>query len=127
MNGFDQSDHIIDGRLRQDSMAQVKDMTGPAAGAAQDLFDSPANFSGRGKEHGWIEIPLDRDIASQAFPGFVEIYSPVHADDIASGSTEGFEKPASAGAEVDGWDARSQACESCARIAKNESLVVFGR
>jgi hypothetical protein len=34
MHSVDQGDNVIDRRFRQDAVAQVEDMAGPAAGAA---------------------------------------------------------------------------------------------
>ena len=126
VHGFDHGFHILHWRFRQNAVAQVENMTRPSVRAAQDLFNTPADVPWRRKEHGGIEIPLDRNIMSEAFPGRIEIYSPVHADDIASGSTEGCEKSARPGAEVDDWNAWSHAGNSCARMRQDESLVVFG-
>ena len=45
-NGINQSQYILDGRLRQDTVAQVKDVARPAACHIQDVARTPADFFG---------------------------------------------------------------------------------
>jgi hypothetical protein len=54
MHRFDHCDHILDGRLRQNPMAQIKYVPGPTAGAPENFSDSSTDFPGWGKERGWV-------------------------------------------------------------------------
>jgi hypothetical protein len=46
MHRCDHRNHVLDGSLRKDSVAQIENMTGPAAGAPENLGDSTTDFSG---------------------------------------------------------------------------------
>src|SRR6266511_3934088 len=77
--------------LGQNAMAQIKNMTGSGAGAAQDFSDPVFDFLRRCIERDRIEISLDGDIIADGFPGFVKINAPVEPNHRAA---DGVRQPA---------------------------------
>ena len=88
MHGVDHGDHMIDRRFRQDAVAEIENMSGTAAGAAQDFRHSAFDFFRRGEQRDRVEVALHGDIVADGGPAFVEIDTPVEADDIAAGGAD---------------------------------------
>ena len=82
---FDHGDDMFHRGLGQNTMAQIENMTGPGAGAAQDFSDAVFDFFRRCIERDWIEISLDGDIIADGLPGFVKINAPVEPDHRSAG------------------------------------------
>ncbi len=57
--------HIINGRVLQDAMAEVEDVTKLAIGATQNIVDAFFDLRQESEEDCWIEIPLNGDIVSE--------------------------------------------------------------
>jgi hypothetical protein len=45
MHRFDHRNHVLDRGFRKNTVAQIENMTGPAAGAPENLGDSTTDFS----------------------------------------------------------------------------------
>ena len=56
MDRVDHRDHMIYRRFRQHAMAQIENMSGPAAGALEHVDDPAPDLFGRCKQSHWIEI-----------------------------------------------------------------------
>jgi hypothetical protein len=84
MDGIHQGDRVINGRLLQDTVAQIKNMSGAAGGLIENIFRSAANFFAIRQQDCWIEIALDGAVVSHGGPSFVEPDSPINTDDCAA-------------------------------------------
>src|SRR5579859_4101039 len=87
-------------------MAQVEDMAGTLFRSPQyvahPLFDG---FPGS-KQQRRVEVALDAALIANARPGIIQVYAPIHADDVAASRGHQLEQAGRAGAEVDGGGAR---------------------
>jgi hypothetical protein len=64
MDGFYEPDHMVDGSIRENSMAKIEDVAGPAFCPAEDAFGFPFDqFRGTEKNDG-VEVALNRHIVS---------------------------------------------------------------
>src|SRR5438093_13747235 len=69
--------HVLDGRVLVDAVTEVEDVTGPTARGVQHGFRPHPYIWGRRQQHGRIEIPLHRDVVTDACPSRGEIHAPV--------------------------------------------------
>ena len=90
VHGVYHGDDMIDRCFRQDAVAEIEDMAGTAAGAAEDFSHSVFDFLRRCEERDRVKVALDGDIVADCGPAFVEIDTPVEADDIAAGGAHLF-------------------------------------
>ena len=79
---------VIDRRFRQDAVAEIENMSGTAAGAAQDFRHAAFDFFRRSEQRDRIEVALHGDVVADRGPAVVEIDAPVQADDIAAGGAD---------------------------------------
>jgi len=85
MNNFDKRDDIFHWRLRQDAVAQVKDVSGSSARLFKNPFGlCPQVILIRKKRH-WIEIAHHRYVVTKALPALIQTHTPVESNDVATG------------------------------------------
>src|SRR5579859_3479515 len=70
-NKIHQRANIFHRRFRQDSVTQVKDVPGTAAGLVENGCGARAQLFLPGKEQYWIKIALHRPLKLQAAPSLV--------------------------------------------------------
>src|ERR1700687_4286181 len=98
--------HVLDGRLRQDSMAEVEDMTGPLTRTAQDIFRARLQFLPAGEEQHRIQVTLHRTTVFQAAPALVEWDAPIESDYFGSRFFHRRQKGRAVGSEINDGRAR---------------------
>src|SRR5262245_50731291 len=76
--------HGIDGRVREDAVPEVEDVSRPAGRLREDGGDALANDPRRREQRAGIEIPLDRTMRADPPPCLRERDSPVDADDVSA-------------------------------------------
>jgi hypothetical protein len=72
--------------MLEDAMTEIKDMTGPSFGTAQNLVNTPFDLGQRRKEQGWIEIALHGYIVTQQRPTIVQAEAPIEPDHVSAGA-----------------------------------------
>ena len=74
-------ENVFDGCLRENAVAKIEDMARPPRRLRQDAPGLGFDFApGREQDHG-IEIALNGDIITESSPPFLELDSPIEADD----------------------------------------------
>ena len=68
MHGVDHGDDVIDRGFRQDAVAEIENMAGTSASAAQNFRHSTFYFFRRCEKRNRIEVALHRDIMADAWP-----------------------------------------------------------
>jgi hypothetical protein len=79
------SSHMFDRGIRQDPVAQIKDMTGPTRSPPQNVFDPAFDFMERREQHHRIEIPLHGHIMADRGPGLIEMNPPIYPQHVTAG------------------------------------------
>ena len=82
---LDQARDGVGRRRGQHAVAEVEDVTRPAAGPAQHVGGVPLDLVGRPEQHGGVEVALHGDAVAELAPGAVEVDAPVEADHVAAG------------------------------------------
>ena len=124
MDGIDERDHVFDGRTGHDAVAEVKNMSGSCVDLIEDDFGAPANLCRGCEEDDGVEVSLNGDIVSEAFPGCGQVHSPIEAYDVASCLLDGFEEDGRIGTEMDDWDARLDRVDQFLHVRHNEGAIV---
>ena len=91
---------LSSGRLGEESVTEVEDMPGSAAGASEDIRRLLADYFGGAKQDGGVEISLHGYVMAQGLPRLVERYAPVEAHDVHAALLDGGVQSARAGGEV---------------------------
>ena len=99
-----QHTHIFYRCLRQNAVAQIKDVSRPPCSLAQNSFRPDLQFFLVRKQQHGIKIALHRAFKVQTTPGLVERHSPVHAHHLRSGFFHHWKQRGGVGAEVDDRD-----------------------
>src|SRR5262245_34698941 len=86
-------------RFGQNAVAEIEDVTRPAARPRQDVTDLTRALRGGREQPRRIEVSLDRAVAD-ARPRGIERDPPIDADHIATGRREVLQKGCRPGAEV---------------------------
>ena len=74
---------MLDRRVGQHAVAQVEHVSGPAAGAGEDVASLPLHrIPGTEQDRG-IQVPLDRAVVTDRRPGLVERDAVVDAEGVA--------------------------------------------
>ena len=81
---FDQATDVVDGRLGQDSMPQVKDVTGPACGLLQYLLRPAANVIWCRQKTCRVQVPLHGEFWAYPVPCFGQPNAPVYTYDCGA-------------------------------------------
>src|SRR5438874_6378676 len=116
---------VLHGRHRQDAVAEIEDVAGAPARAFEHIVNRFEDAIERRKQHGWIEVALNAAVVADAFPGLVERYPPVGADDVAPGVADVAQNRSGAHAEMNRRDAKARdAIEDPPRVRKDELAVV---
>ena len=76
--------HVFQRSRRKNAVTQVEDVARAARRTPQHIVGRGKHAIERPEQHRRIEIPLDRSIAADALPRFVERRAPVRSDDIAA-------------------------------------------
>ena len=93
---------VFDRRHRQDAVAEIEDVAGPAAGARPGRRRSPARMRSSGASSSvGSRLPWMARSNPMRVPGLVERDPPVGADDVAAGLAQLAENRARADAEMD--------------------------
>ena len=94
---------VFHGRLLQDAVAQIYDVS-----AAEEFGDQAegcvANLFGRGEENGWVEVTLDGDAGTSEGAEFVEWDAPVDTENVGADFDDGREKVVRGFGVIDDWD-----------------------
>src|SRR5215210_3284611 len=78
---LDQADDVVERRAGEEAVAEVEDVAGPPARAAQDVGRLLLHDRGGAEEGGGVEVALDTEVAADPLPGDIERDAPVDADD----------------------------------------------
>ena len=76
--------HIIHGRVLQDAVTEIKDVTRSAVRAAQNIMHARFEFRVRREERDGVKIPLHGDIISEQSPAIVKWDAPVESDHVTT-------------------------------------------
>ena len=109
-------------RLRQHAVAEVEDVAGPTARAAQHVSRRLLDVRPRPEQDRRVEIALNAALCADRRPRAVELDTPVEPDDVAAGVAHVREEPGRAGAEVD--RRHVDGVEHAGRVRRGELLVV---
>ena len=85
MNDIDQRADVFNGRLRENSVTQVEDMTRATACLRQDAPGLGLDFMNGREQHDRVEIALNGHARPQSLPALIELDSPIEADDRTAG------------------------------------------
>src|SRR3989338_6550973 len=125
MNGLCHRNHMFYWSIREDSVAQIKDMAWPAASATENLRYLATDLIDRSQQSHRVQVPLDPDVIAHGLPGLVQIDPPVQADDISSRGAYMSEQSRGSGAEMDDRNPTRERLDSGARIGKDVLLIVL--
>jgi hypothetical protein len=91
MHHFGHGMHVLDRRLRQDTMAEVENMAKAVPGSLYDVIHTVLDL-GQWREQGHrIKIPLNADVIPEAAPGIIKGHAPIHADHVSTRLPHGLE------------------------------------
>ena len=90
-------------------MPEIEDMSFPPGCPPEDIVGRGEDALERTEEHGRIEVPLNRAVAADALPRFVEGRAPVGPDHVAARLSQFTENRARADAEMNGTAERPSA------------------
>src|SRR5271165_1641656 len=93
---------MIDRRLRENSMAQVEDVSGAPGRLLEDPPHLTLDLGEWCEEDDGVQVPLNGDLWSQAVPALPQVDPPIESDHRPSGIALQFQERTSVGAEVDG-------------------------
>ena len=71
MHGVDHQLHVIDGRAREDAVAEIENVAGAVVRLLEDAFDLCANHVRLREQHHRIEVPLNPHVVADRFPRVV--------------------------------------------------------
>src|SRR5271170_6748749 len=95
---------VLDRRIRDDAVAEIENMTGPAPCQVEDLTHPLAYQLRLGEESDGVEVALDSTGMVERMPRPVERRPPVEAEDVGSGLLHRWEQTGGVHTEVDRWD-----------------------
>ena len=111
MHHFHDCLHVLNGRMLQDPVSEIEDMTGSAVGPTQNIEHAGLELREGRKEGDGIEIPLNSDVLPEQGPTIIERDAPVQADHITARLFHQRQKGRCIRPKMDDWHARS----SCRR------------
>src|ERR1700694_1769940 len=82
---LDQQLEVFEGRLGEDAVTQVEDVSRTSGGTAQDIAGAVAHELGRAPWAGGAEVALDPTLEADTLPAPVERNPPVEGDDVGPG------------------------------------------
>src|SRR5260370_38817689 len=82
---LDESFYVFHRRFRQNSVAQIEDVPGPAAGLTQNRRRARAQLLLPGEEQDGIELALHCPLKLQATPRLIEREAPVTSNNLGAG------------------------------------------
>ena len=118
---------VLHRRGRQDTVTEVEDVSGPAAGAREDLVGRGKHALERPQQQRRVEISLDTAIGADALPRFVQRRAPVGADHVAAGLAQQIENRAGAHAKMNRRHAGRRDAREDFRGVRQDELAVVGR
>src|SRR2546428_829678 len=77
--------HVLDRCRGKDTVAEVEDVAGPAAGAGEDFVGRGEHAVERAEQQRRVEVALNGAVDADAVPRFVERRAPVRPDDVSAG------------------------------------------
>src|SRR5579864_3935674 len=101
MNCVDENLQILDGRVGQNAVTQVEDVTVSAGSAAKHAARPLANNVRGAEQHSRVEVPLNAQSETDAAPSLVERHAPVEGHDVRPRLRYGLEQACGIGAEMD--------------------------
>src|SRR5215510_8488813 len=116
MNHFHQRDHVFDRSFRQDSMAEIKNVSWASSSLSQNSFRVRSQRLLIRKQRDGIEISHDRHIVTDALPAFIETYAPVEPDHVATSFTHQLEQRRRSRTEMDHWHTRRHVADHALRV-----------
>ena len=118
--------HILDGSLRQNAVAKIKDVAGASGGAAQNIFRSRLQLFPVGEQQHRIEIALHGATMVEALPAFVERNAPVESDDVRARFFHGGQQRGAVGAEInDGRSRLLQLLHHAGDMRQDVAAIIF--
>src|ERR1022692_3354091 len=100
MDRINQCHRVIDRRVGEDSVTEIKDVTRTAGSLIEDGLRAIADFGDLSEQRDRIEIALHRNIVTETRPRLREIDAPVEADHIAASLAHQLEQIAGDGSEM---------------------------
>src|SRR5256885_14116854 len=101
MHGLDEQLEILPACLGRPAMAEVEDVSGPAAGPPQHVARALADQVRRTEKDRGLEVALDAAVPADARPRLVELNAPVDRDQVGSRARDGFAQMRGVGAAED--------------------------
>src|ERR1051325_11489787 len=102
--------HMVYGSFRENSVSEVKDMTGAGSRAAQEFMHANLELGHWSEEDHRVEIALNGSAIADVHPCLIDVEAPVDTHNIAAGSVQFPELSRRAGAEMDyGYAIRANA------------------
>src|SRR5262245_57940949 len=127
MNHVDQRNYVVDGRVRQDAVAEVEDMAAMTANTFQDAPRTPPQLVARREQRHRVEVALDADVVANSFPGDVQVDAPVDTNYVPARSAHQLQQAGSARAEVNHRNTRRDGVDHLTHMRQHEAFVVLGR
>src|SRR5215831_17796809 len=126
MNEGDKRLHMLDRRLGQNAMAQIKDVPRSPPGALNNISRCRLYLLPGGEKHDRIKIPLNGCLISDFLPSGIERNAPVQADDIGAGLGNFRKQGGRIGSEVDHGNAFPlESMYEFARTRQNITAIVL--
>src|SRR5260370_11398029 len=103
---LDESFYVFERGFRQNSVAQIEDVPGPAAGLTQNRRRARAQLLLPGEEQDGIEIALHCPLKLQATPRLIEREAPVNSNNLGAGLFHRRQEGGRIRTEIDNGDFR---------------------
>src|SRR5690349_19393990 len=126
MHHIDNSPDVLHGRVLQDAMAQIEDVTGTSGRAAEDILDAFLDFSLWRKEQCRIEIALHGDIMPEEPPAIIQGDAPVESDHVSAGALHKRQESCGVRSKMNYRHVLSPgSCQNPLRIGQDKTLVIL--
>src|SRR5690349_23227840 len=126
MHHIDNSPDVLHGRMLQNAMAQIEDMTGTSSRPAQDIVDAFLDLSLWRKEQCRIEIALHRNIVPEEPPAIIQWDTPVEPDYVTAGALHQWQESGGVRSKMNDRHVLSPGgCQNALRIGQDKTLVIL--